>query len=194
VNPVNPYPMRDADGSDGTSRQSNTHSIESREVRYPWHPWYGRTIWVYQSLKKQDLGIFRCRVEQDVRVGLLEVPEWMFEAEAGCIQLAKTPVVECEALRDLKVLLQGHQSQSGLGSVVEVQHQSLQPSGGADAEPTEPSRVYSTETVPAIQVQESSISKSASRDSTKDGENVGTTIASTFGKSKRLQRQKGGAR
>jgi hypothetical protein len=127
-------------------------------------------------------------------VGLLEVPEWMFEAEAGCIQLAKTPVVECEALRDLKVLLQGHQSQSGLGSVVEVQHQSLQPSGGADAEPTEPSRVYSTETVPAIQVQESSISKSASRDSTKDGENVGTTIASTFGKSKRLQRQKGGAR
>src|SRR5262245_54011813 len=92
--------MRDEGESDGTSRQSNTHSIESREVRYPWHPWYGRTIWVYESLKKHGRGILRCRIEQDVRVGLLELPEWMFEAAAGGIQLAKTPGVGYEALRD----------------------------------------------------------------------------------------------
>lgn len=194
MNPVNPCLATGEGGIDGTSRQSNTHSIESREVRYPWHPWYGRTVWIYQSLKKHDRGVLRCRVEQDVRVGLFEVPEWMFETAAGCIQLAKTPAVECEALRDLKVLLQGHQSQSGLDRVVEVQHQSLQSSGGADAEPTEPSRVYSTETVPAIETPKSSMAEPARGDPTKDGENVGTVIPPTFGKSKRLQRQKGGAR
>jgi len=194
VNPVNPYPMRDADGSDGTSQQSNTHSIEAREVRYPWHPWYGRTVWVYESLKKHGRGILRCRIEQDVRVGLLELPEWMFEEAAGGIQLEKTPGVGYEALRDLKALLQGYQSQSNRDGVVEVQHQCLQPSGGADAEPTGPSRVYSTETVPAIEIQKSSMAEPARGDSTKDGENVGTVTPPTFGKSKRLQRREGGAR
>jgi hypothetical protein len=191
---LNLYPTRDEGASDGTSRQSNTHSIESREVRYPWHPWYGRTVWVYQSLKKHGRGILRCRIEQDVRVGLLELPEWMLEASAGCIQLAKTPAVACEALCDLKALLQGYQTRSNREGVVEVQHQLLQPSGGADAEPTGPSRVYSTETVPAIEIQTSSMAEPARGDSTKDGENVGTVIPPTLGKSKRLQRRKGGAR
>src|SRR5262249_45585847 len=159
--------MRDEGESDGTSRQSNTHSIEAREVRYPWHPWYGRTVWVYQSLKKHGRGILRCRVEQDVRVGLLELPEWMFETAAGCIQLAKTPAVGCEALRDLKAVLEGYQARSNRDGVVEVQHQCSQPSGGADAEPTEQSRVYSIKTVPAMETQKSSMAEPARGDSTK---------------------------
>src|SRR5215831_11190328 len=95
---------RDEDANDDTSRQSNTHSIESREVRYPWHPWCGRTVWIYQSLRKHGEGILRCRVEQDPRGSLQEVPEWMFDTAASQIQIAKIPAVGCEALRDLKAL------------------------------------------------------------------------------------------
>jgi hypothetical protein len=124
----------------------------------------------------------------------VELPEWMFEAAAGCIELAKAPAVGCEALRELKALLQGYESRSDRDGVVEVRHQCLQPSGGADAEPTEPSRVYSTETVPAIEIQKSSMAEPARGDSTKDGENVGTVIPPIHGKSKRLQQRKGGAR
>src|SRR5262245_50539397 len=116
----------------------------------------------------------------------------MLETAAGCIQLAKTPAVGCEAVRDLKAILEGYYSRSNRDGVVEVHHQCLQPSGGADAEPTEQSRVYSTKTVPAIETQKSSMAEPARGDSTKDGENVGTVIRPTFGKS--LRGQKGGAR
>jgi hypothetical protein len=191
VNPVNPYPMRDADGSDGTSRQSKTHNIESREVRYRWHPWHRRTVWVYQSLKKHGVGILRCRTEQDQRGSLLELPEWMFDTAAGEIQLAKTAVVSCEALRDLKVVLQQHQSLARRDSVIESQHQSLQSSGGADVQATEPAPVYSTETIPP-ETQEPSVGESASGNSTEDRKAVSTAIEPTFRKSARLQRQKGG--
>ena len=79
VNPGYLSPRRDESWIDDTSRQSNTPSIESREVRYPWHPWHGRTVWIYQSLKKQGEGILRCRMEQDPSVSLQELPEWMFD-------------------------------------------------------------------------------------------------------------------
>jgi hypothetical protein len=189
---VNLYPKRDEGGIDGTSRQSNTHSIESREVHYPWHAWYGRTVWIYQSLKKDGEGILRCRLEQDQRGSLQELPEWMFDTAAGNIQIAKTAAVCCEALRDLKALLQRYQTRSGGDGVVEIQHQSLQSSGGADVQATETNRVHSTATIPS-KVQEPTVAGPAGRNSTEDRETVGTAIAPTFRKSVRLQR-KGGTR
>jgi hypothetical protein len=185
--------MRDEGGSSGTSRQSNTHSIESREVRYPWHPWHGRTVWIYQSLKKQGEGIFRCRIEQDPSVSLQELPEWMFGTAADQIQIAKRPTVSCEALRGLKVLIQGNPTRSGRDSVVEIQHQSLQSSGGADGQAAATNRVYSTATIPT-KVQEPAVAGPASRNSTEHRENAGTAVAPTLRKSARLQRQKGGPR
>src|SRR5215467_11173444 len=91
--------MTDAFWTDCTSRQSNTHIIESREVRYPWHPWHGRTVWIYQAVRKQGEGIFRCRIDQDPSVSLQEVPEWMFDTAASQIQIAMRAAVSCEALR-----------------------------------------------------------------------------------------------
>jgi len=44
----------------------------------------------------------------------------MFDTAAGNIQIAKIPAVGCEALRDLKALLQGYQTRSGRDSVVEI--------------------------------------------------------------------------
>src|SRR5262249_25596374 len=192
VNPVNPYPMKGEGGIDGTSRQSKTHNIESREVRYRWHPWHGRAVWVYQSLKKQGIGILRCRTDQDERVSLLELPEWMFDTGAGEIQLAKTAVVSCEALRDLKAVLQQHQSLARRNGVIKSQHQSLQSSGGADVQATETTQADSTETISA-KAQDSPVGESASGDSTDDRKVVSTAIGPTFRKSARLQRQKGGA-
>jgi hypothetical protein len=190
---VHPYPRTDASSTDGTSRQSNTHSIESRVVRYPWHPWHGRTVWIYQSLKKQGEGILRCRIEQDPSVSLQELPEWMFDTGAGQIQIAKMPAISCEALRDLKTLLQSNPTRSGGDNVVEIQHQSLQSSGGADEQAAETSRIYSTATIPT-KVQEPAVAGPTSRNSTEHRENVGTAVAPTLRKSSRLQRQKGGTR
>jgi hypothetical protein len=191
ASPGRPYLGTDAIESRDTSRQSNTHSIEAREVRYPWHPWYGRTVWIYQSLKKHGDGILRCRIEQDQSVSLQELPEWMFDTAAGQIQIAKAPAVGCEALRDLKALLQGIQTRSGRDSVVEIQHQSLQSSGGADVQAAETSQVYPTPTIPS-KVQEPAVAGLTSGNSTEHRENAGTAVAPTFQKSARLQRRKGG--
>ena len=126
--------MPSACGARCTSRRSNTHSIELREVRYPW-----------------PLGADGCRVEQDQRGSLQELPAWMFDTAASQIQIAMRAAVSCEALRDLKALLRGNPAQPGRGGVVENQHQSLQSSGDADGK-AETSWVYSTPTIP-IQVQ-----------------------------------------
>jgi hypothetical protein len=150
-------------------------------------------VWIYQSLKKQGEGIFRCRIEQDPSVSLQELPEWMFDTAAGKIQIAKRPTVSCEALRDLKALLQGNATRSGRDSVVEIQHQSLQCLGGADVQAAETSGVYSTATIPT-KVQEPAVAGPASRNSTEHRENAGTVVGPTLRKSLRLQRQKGGPR
>jgi hypothetical protein len=190
---VNLYLATSEDAIDGTSRQSNTHSIESREVRYPWHPWHGLTVWIYQSLKKHGVGILRCRIEQDQRRGLQELPEWMFDTAAGEIQIAKTPAVSCEALRELKALLEGNQTRPSRASIVEVQHQSLQSSGGADVQATEPTQSDSTETIP-FKTQEPPVVEFASGNSTEDRKAVSSAVEPTLRKSARLQRQKGGTR
>jgi hypothetical protein len=116
----------------------------------------------------------------------------MFDTAAGEIQLAKTAVVSCEALRDLKVVLQQHQSLARRDSVIESQHQSLQSSGGADVQATETTQADSTETIPA-KAQGPPVGEFASGDSTDDRKAVSTAIEPTFRKSARLQRQKGGA-
>src|SRR5262245_65456880 len=94
-----PSATPDVFSSNDTSRQSKTHNIESREVRYRWHPWHGRAVWVYQSLKKQGIGILRCRTDQDERVSMMELPEWMFDTGAGECQLAKKEVGSLEVMR-----------------------------------------------------------------------------------------------
>jgi hypothetical protein len=117
----------------------------------------------------------------------------MFDTAAGGIQIAKTPAVSCEALRDSKAFLEGNQTRRGHASIVEGQHQSLQSSGGADVQAAETSRVYSTPTIPS-KVQEPAVAGPTSGNSTEERKTVGTAVASTFRKSARLQRRKGGTR
>jgi hypothetical protein len=93
----------------------------------------------------------------------------------------------------LKALLEGNQTRPGRASIVEVQHQSLQSSGGAEVQATEPTQADSTETIPP-KAQEPPVEESASGNSTEDGKAVSTAIEPTLRKSARLQRQKGGTR
>ena|SRR5664279_2425153 len=103
-----PSPVRDESGLRCTSRQRNIHSIESREVRYPWHPWHDRVVAIHQSFTRNGRALFRCSIEENLEVRLLEIPQWMFDPATCCrMRLAAVPTVSCKALLDLKSLLQG---------------------------------------------------------------------------------------
>jgi hypothetical protein len=106
-------PVHCADAHGCTSRRSNTHRIETREVLYRWHPWYGRSVSIYQVVDRSGHGVMRCGDDQGARLRRLEAPQWMFDA-ATCptLQMASMPIVECEALIDLKYLLAGSLSGS----------------------------------------------------------------------------------
>ena len=102
-----PSPGRDGFGPRGTSRQRNTHSTESREVRYPWHPWHDRVVTIHRSFTRNGRALFCCSVEESLEGRLLEIPQWMFDPAICCrMELAAVPTVSCEALLDLKTVLQ----------------------------------------------------------------------------------------
>ncbi len=116
-----------------TSRRSNTHSIETREVQYRWHPWYGRSVSIYQVVARSGHIVVRCGDEQAGRPRRLELPRWMFDA-ATCLtlQMASTPIVDCEALLELKSLLAGAALERS-GGAEQAGHLSLPCTEGAHA-------------------------------------------------------------
>ena len=115
-----------------TSRQHNTHNIESREVRYPWHPWHARAVAVHEALTKNGRGVFRCGIDENPGVRLLEIPQWMFDSVACCrMRLSTVPTVSCGALLDLKATLRCA-SFPVSNVVLQSQHRSLLSPGDAD--------------------------------------------------------------
>jgi hypothetical protein len=134
-------------GPDCTSRQRNTHSTELRQVRYPWHPWVGRTVTVYEALTKGGHAICRCGFDDQRNDRSLEVPAWMFEP-AACdhLRLTATPFVDCQALIELKTVLQ----RALRADVVQAPHHSLMTPGGADATAQTPIPSLATDAVPAL--------------------------------------------
>ncbi len=121
-----------------TSHQSNTHSTDSREVLYPWHPWFGRVVWIYRARVSRGWMVAHCGLEPQHECRGLEVPLWMFDRAACCqLRLAPRPVVEIGALHGLAALLAAHSQPDG-SPMLQAQHDSLLPEGGADANPVEP--------------------------------------------------------
>jgi hypothetical protein len=184
-----PCPTLSESGCGGTNRQHNTHSTESREVCYPWHPWYGRAVWVYETLVKSGQPVFRCGTEENHDARYL-VPQWMFDSAVCCrMHKATVPVVGCEALRDLKALLQFPPDR---GVVLQAQHRSSLSQGGADANAPEPIESCSVATVSSTPSQ-SVLAGTASRNPTDNSEAASTTAARPLAKSPRLPQAKGGA-
>ena len=121
-----------------TSHQSNTHSTESREVLYPWHPWFGRAVWIFLTRVNHGRMVAHCGLEPRHESRGVEVPLWMFDTAVCCqMRMAPVPVVNIEALHELAALLAAHLRPDG-GAMLQAQHDSLLPEGGADANPTEP--------------------------------------------------------
>jgi len=157
-----PSPVRDESGLRCTSRQRNIHSIESREVRYPWHPWHDRVVAIHQSFTRNGRALFRCSIEENLEVRLLEIPQWMFDPATCCrMRLAAVPTVSCKALLDLKSLLQCTLLPKS-DVVLQAQHRCLLSPGGTDAKVTEPTEGYSTQTVSSTP-PESGLAGAASR-------------------------------
>lgn len=131
-------------GRDCTSRQRNTHNTESREVRYPWHPWFGRRVTVYETVTKGGHPVSRCGIEDQRNDRSVEVPAWMFEA-AACdhLRLITTPFVDCQALIELKAVMQT----APRTDMLQAPHHSLTAPGGADATGQTPT--LATDAVPS---------------------------------------------
>ena len=188
-----PSPDRDGFGPGGTSRQRNTHSTESREVRYPWHPWHDRVVTIHRSFTRNGRALFCCSVEESLEGRLLEIPQWMFDSAICCrIQLAAVSTVSCEALLDLKTVLQCALPPDR-EVVLQAQHRCLLSLGGADAKITEPTEGGPTQTI-SFMPPEPGLAGVASRNQAESGEVVGTTAARTFRKSPGRGQQQGGGR
>jgi hypothetical protein len=117
-----------------TSRHPYTHIIESREVRYPWHPWYCQRAWIYARFVKYGVASFRCGIGERVGDRSTHLPQWMFDAVACCdLRLTPTPVVSCEALVALKMLLACRLNPPAAVTFVEARHPDPSSVGDADA-------------------------------------------------------------
>ncbi len=148
--------------------------MDTREVCYPWHPWHGQVVSVYDAIVRSDRAVFRCGTNVSARP--VEVPQWMFEsARCRSMRIVAVPVVCCQALRQLKALLQIAPA-SGRGDVIQAQHRSLPPGGGADVTNTGTQKRRSTRPIPSAP-QRSHLARAAPGSSAKDREPVGATVA-----------------
>ncbi len=156
----------------GTSRQRNTHSIESREVCYTWHPWCGRVVAIHKTFIRNGLVVSHCSIEENSESRHLEIPEWMFDLTiCRRMQVAAVPTVSCEALLELKSLLQCALPDTDV--VLQAQHCSLSP-GGADAK-----TIVSRSSAHAVSytAQESGLAGITLRNKTESGETSRATAA-----------------
>ena len=192
---VQESPVRGSNGGalGCTSRQRNTHNIESREVRYPWHPWHARAVAVHGALTKNGRGVFRCGIDENPGVRLLEIPQWMFDSVACCrMRLATVPTVSGAALLDLKALLRCA-SFPVSDVVLQSQHRSLLSPGDADAKTTKPTESRSIQTISSTP-EAPVLAGAACRNQTENSTVAGATAARAHRKSPRLRQQKGGGR
>jgi hypothetical protein len=93
---------------------------------------------VYEAVTKQGQPVSWCGFDDQRNGRSLEVPTWMFEpGTCDHLRLADTPMVSCQALLELQVLLETAQR----GDILQGQHRSLDATGGADATVRTPPRL-----------------------------------------------------
>ena len=116
-----------------TSRQQNAHVTESRVVLYRWHPWHGRSVFIHGAVVKHEHAVYRCVLEHAHDSRALEVAQWMFDP-AACwrIRLSSLPSVTCEALRELRHLIETASRPDGR-AMLQAGHLAIPDTGGACA-------------------------------------------------------------
>src|SRR5262249_42450311 len=88
-----------------TTRQRNTHIAETRIVQYPFHPWRDRCVFIDDRIDRNGPVYLRGHVDETLHERALEIPEWMFDTTWRATGIVETPVVSCDALGNLQVLL-----------------------------------------------------------------------------------------
>jgi hypothetical protein len=185
---VQESPVRGSNGGalGCTSRQRNTHNIESREVRYPWHPWHARAVAVHGALTKNGRGVFRCGIDENPGVRLLEIPQWMFDSVDCCrMRLATVPTVSGAALLDLKALLRCA-SFPVSDVVLQSQHRALLSPGDVDAKITKPTESRSIQTISSTP-EAPVLAGAACRNQTENSTVAGATSARAHRKSRTVR-------
>jgi hypothetical protein len=83
--------------------------------------------------QRQGEAIVRCGLTPDLDARSVEIPLWMFDAAAcDVMPVATAPLVNADALRELKILLKAaHDAKSGVSP--QAEHLELIASGGAHA-------------------------------------------------------------
>ncbi|HEY5282438.1 MAG TPA: hypothetical protein VIM14_06585, partial [Polyangia bacterium] len=95
-------------------------------------------VWIFLTRVNHGRMVAHCGLEPRHESRGVEVPLWMFDTAVCCqMRMAPVPVVNIEALHELAALLAAHLQPDG-GPMLQAQHDSLLPEGGADASPTEP--------------------------------------------------------
>jgi hypothetical protein len=85
---------------------------------------------VYETVTKGGHPLCRCGIEDQRNDRSVELPAWMFEPTAcDHLHLTATPFVDCQALIELKAVLQT----APRADVLQAPHHSLTAPGGADA-------------------------------------------------------------
>jgi hypothetical protein len=116
----------------------------------------------------------------------------MFDASVVClIRLASSPVASCEALRELKELMDSRRA-VGSGEVIQAQHQSLSHTGGSDAKPGQVTACKPTAVVSSNALN-APLAKSATGGSAPD-RNTARTMVSSASSRRRTGNKPGGAR
>ena len=189
---AHPCPARGACATRDTTRQPNTHNTESRTVCYPWHPWFRRSVVVYETLVKYGHSVCRCGLEEERTRRAIEIPTWMFEsATCSRLRVMRVPLVDGDTLCTLKTVLRST-SRSGRRDVLQAQHRSLLPTGGADAMVWEPSASLSTDPV-SSSAPTSIISEPATGDPKTD-DPVGRTVTPRAPRADARRRTRAGGR
>jgi len=191
---------RNAGARGCTTTRQNAHSSEL-EIVYPWHPWFGRTVTIKRAVKRRARAVLHAVCEDDGRIRLLEVPQWMLDrAACSVMRSSDQPQVSCEHLRLLQNLLActGMEELRGdgpraEGDVIEEQHLDSSSKGDADAqEPSAPSR-RSTRSVSAG-ARKAHLADAAARSNTAGQTATGPTPARASRRASRSSERKGGHR
>jgi hypothetical protein len=148
--------------------------------------------WIFNVVEKYEQTVLRCSLDPLETVRVSEVPQWMFDPVAcSHITSSALPIVDCEALRELKRLLTDKSLAAQL--VVQAEHRPLFCAGGADATRAEPSTGRSTRSVSTLS-KEARVGESAVRSPASDNASAGATTAATSTRASRRVTRTGGAR
>jgi hypothetical protein len=142
-------------------------------------------VFIEERVEKNGRVVFRCYVEETRQWSALEIPDWMFDSACSTLHEVDAPLVGCQALRNLKVLLAGASSHDPI--VSEAQRFE----GGADATDTE-SKTISIGIIPSI-TSDSPLDRTAIGGEAKDDPVTVTIVSSALGETTRPPEQGGRA-